>query len=341
MRISNLSIVFFLLTLISCDLNDPVPSSDVRPNTTYFPLVDGQYRVFYVEDTLTVENEKDSTSVYFLREEYSDGGFIGGDTLFYVTRYSRTPEVASWTQLPARWVVRKSPTKIEVQEYGINYIKLVEPLRFEKQWNGNAMNAFPDEYYTVIEHGQAYSIDTLNFPFTVKVRHGLFRNNAAIGIDSVFEQYAEGVGLIRKVNVQQSENIINTFVFSFKDSVILNPFVDYKDQEVITNSRQLFFEQYKTDQLPNPFYGLEDFERDDEMVYNPLYNVSDDSIINWFIKYQPFAASSSDDWEYPYTENSDTLVATQVAYPYPNFGDSTRNGRHFVQELVEYGIDSK
>ncbi len=202
-------------SLGSCNVGTLEPES-TNLGLEYFPLEEGQYIDYQVEDIqYTILNPPD-TSRYQLREligeEFID---IEGNPAFRLERYRRADANAPWA-LDSIWQIKRSTTQAIVIQNNQPLIKLVFPLGEGVEWVGTAFFRVnrtdtiidPVTSDTTIQEtfiGDRYRVENFNKPLTF----GDFSfdstltviqsdDSSRISIDRRREIYAANRGLIYK-----------------------------------------------------------------------------------------------------------------------------------------------
>lgn len=189
-----LFILIGLFMLFSCKKEDGEMPED---GYNYFPLDVGLYTVFnVVEIDIDAAVSRYDTSRYQLKEKlhsvYTDNT---GTPCIRVERYKRVSDSLSW-QISDVWYFYRNERNAQKVEENMRYIRLVFPLDPNVIWNGNAMNTLESWDYRYENIGVAATINSLDFPQTLKVNQRF--NFNFVEYENCWEMYAPGVGLISK-----------------------------------------------------------------------------------------------------------------------------------------------
>ena len=182
-----------MIIFTGCD-NSAVDPDINDLGINYFPLNNGDYRIYDVEEIIFSVLGND-TSIYQLKETVVDF-FVNssGDLSYTLHRFSRTDAGTVWG-LDSIWTARRSLYQAIAVENNIPFIKLVFPLKEDVIWDGNALNGIAmDEY----EMRDIFEIRTIfdEEVKTVTVLQGdeedlLFK-------DERTEIFGENIGLLEK-----------------------------------------------------------------------------------------------------------------------------------------------
>lgn len=168
----------------------------------YFPLEIGNYRTYQIEKiTFSLFSETD-TARYQLKELVADTFHTQQETSYILHRFSRTHAEDPW-QLDSVWTARRTQNHAVVVQNNIPFLKLVFPVREQKQWDGNLFNALPEDTYEITEIGGNIETPAGNFADLLTV----FENNdpdTLIFQDIRQSVYSRNVGLI-----YQKSSILN------------------------------------------------------------------------------------------------------------------------------------
>lgn len=148
-----LPVVF--LTVVGCGEDERV---NLPSDSDYFPLRKGFYQVYTVHErnfALQVETEN---VTYQLKTEVVDSfaNQEGGYT-FTIHRSKRTTPNDPW-EFDRVWSMRMNPAKVVTSEENIQYVKAVFPATQNRYWDGNALNNFPADEYTLTDTGHSYAL---------------------------------------------------------------------------------------------------------------------------------------------------------------------------------------
>ncbi|MCO6500143.1 MAG: hypothetical protein J5I47_07170 [Vicingus serpentipes] len=190
--------LFILIFFSSCKKN----RDNVSPNMgySYAGLDLGSYIVYDVDSYHYNKPFNVDTIVQFQIKEVVDARYMDleGEEAFKIIRYRKEKDSTQWV-LQDVWNAKRTITNYQKDEENIRYIKLIFPVRDNKNWNGNAMNNNGAEEYEYVSVNQreivgSYTLDSvltvLQFEDVNLVQERFFE-----------EKYAAGIGLISKKSV--------------------------------------------------------------------------------------------------------------------------------------------
>ncbi len=185
-----------LLLILGCE----APESTARrgPGYDYFPLETGRYIEYEVSEVrYDVTSSAPSRAAYFLREVCGQS-FLGttGIKQFPIERYKKTRPDAAWT-LDSIWTAYQLPDRAVRVENNVAFVKLTFPLANQSTWNGNLLNASPEENYQA-QFDAAFPAQN-DFPTSLTVVHR--RDSSLVSLYKRNEVYVPGVGLVYKEDI--------------------------------------------------------------------------------------------------------------------------------------------
>jgi hypothetical protein len=188
-----LYISFLIIILFSCKRKEE--TYDLGGD--YFPIRSlGSYIIYDVE-RITYQASGKDTSRYQLKEEAGDTAWLNGKLYYKVLRYTRSDTSVSWPSIPdSVWYQYNNNAQAVKTENNRSFIKLVFPVEENKTWNGNALNIYSADNYTMENVGRPYTVAGHYFPATLKVVQEDAPN--LVNEDQRYEVYAKGIGLIEK-----------------------------------------------------------------------------------------------------------------------------------------------
>ena len=218
-----LGVVFF-----SCKKDHPVVSSpDFGYN--YFPNDVGRYIICQV-DSISYDDplsRPPDTTRYLLKELIAATFFdnSGRPTLrierYYKMYHFNTHSYDSVWSVPRVWSANRTTSTAEKVEENIRYIKLVFPVRQNKQWNGNVYNMLGSKEYQITSADQSETINTVHFDSVATVSQFDEENLVLSQIEK--EKFARNVGLIYKQRdslVKQGTNFADTTGYRVTQKII-------------------------------------------------------------------------------------------------------------------------
>lgn len=185
--------VVVVMMLVSCSEDE----ADRTNAEEYFPMVVGMYQVYDIQEIQYSAFSPPVLSTYQLQQEIIDSFKNGEGGITYVIHRSiRQQATDDWNYLNT-WSMYRSDQFSVVQEENIKFVKLIDPLQVNNQWNGNLFNSLGEDSYRIESIGKVFSDDQGSvFENTVVVNQSDERN--LLFQDERIEVYASGVGLVFK-----------------------------------------------------------------------------------------------------------------------------------------------
>jgi hypothetical protein len=193
---------FMALFFFSCDIEKNVPGTSGW-GQEYFPLEGNSYRIYDVNKIdYSILGNIDSAR-YYLKEVVSDSFLnLNNEYSYVLGRYKKSGLESEWA-LDSVWTATRYQGKVVVTENNVPYIKLVFPVLENKKWDGNMMNGFDEEKYTMGNIGRAFTSGKVNHPATLSI---LQKDNpdTLLVREKKWEVYGKNIGLIYKeiINVR-------------------------------------------------------------------------------------------------------------------------------------------
>jgi hypothetical protein len=186
----------------------------------YFPIRSQGAYIIYDVERITYQASGFDTNNYQLKEVSGDTAWLNGKLYYKVLRYIRPDSLASWPFQPdSVWYQYNNNAQAVKTENNRPFIKLVFAVEENKSWNGNALNTYSSDNYTMVNVGKSYSADGHYFPSTLKVVQQ--DDTSLVNEDQRYEVYAKGLGMIEKYS--------NTVLFCSEPSCISNKINFNKD----------------------------------------------------------------------------------------------------------------
>jgi hypothetical protein len=189
--------------LASCqkDTNSTdLPSFD----NSFYPLTVGSWISYKVVDIrIDSEINLNDTSEYQLKELIESVEEQNNDYINYrLERYIRTNEKDDW-QIRDVWLIRQYARRIHKIEENIEYYKLINPVKLDEKWDGNAFNTSDEQIYEI-----SALTDTLFHNISLKKSTVLQIDQSSL-IDKTLaqEDYIENIGLAYKIDIDVELNI--------------------------------------------------------------------------------------------------------------------------------------
>lgn len=169
----------------------------------YFPLENGLYRVYLVEETHFFLNtgcvENSEAVTYYVKEVVVDSfENLEGGYSYRIARFSRDTPADAWDQ-DSIWTARRDNNRAVMVENNIPILKLSFPLEDNRQWDGNALNDREEDTYVLTGVFRPYTaeVGNMSFPKTVTVVQEDF-DDLIVFKDIRKEIYAEDIGMAYK-----------------------------------------------------------------------------------------------------------------------------------------------
>jgi hypothetical protein len=166
----------------------------------YFPLESGRYIIYDVQEQQYALNAAHTLRSYQLKEVtgsvYSD---VTGQPAYRLLRYRRSTQTQPW-QADSIWSARMVNNEAIRTENGLDFVKLIVPVRDQLSWNGNRYNIRGQDDYIVRNSKQPYRVFDKQFNETVTVVEQ--NDSTLVSQDKRIDVYAKGIGLIYKERVQ-------------------------------------------------------------------------------------------------------------------------------------------
>jgi hypothetical protein len=197
-----ISLVAYVLAACSATNVEPDP---MREGYNFFPLKKGIQREYLVEELRYNSFDDSVLKVYELKEIVVDS-FIDqeNEVVYLLNRYTRTSSTVPWREDPdSVWSAKISKKVAVVNENTVPFIKLVFPVKEGLEWNGNGMNGYESEDYTIRDLNKRFvSNYTDNKTLTVVQKD----DDSEISTYRKLEIYAYDSGLVYKENINLQYN---------------------------------------------------------------------------------------------------------------------------------------
>ena len=171
-----------------------------RPDTEYFPLKVGLYRIYSVEENIYSELNPPVLTEYELKTEIVDS-FVNqeGGTTFVIHRSTRDTENDPW-EFQETWSARLNSYQAVEIEGNVSFVRIVFPASKNKMWDGNVLNALEEDDYVIELSGGKSTLETgVELDDLVMINQEEKLN--ALVRDEREEVYARGIGLAYKKSV--------------------------------------------------------------------------------------------------------------------------------------------
>ena len=197
-----LFVLFLGVVFFSCKKDKViVPSTDFGYN--YFPNDVGHYVIYQVDSIGRDDLSNHHDSTRYLLKELIAATFLDNanrptlriERYYQFYHFSTHTWDTAWS-VPKVWTANRTQTTLEKKEENITYLKLVFPVKQDKQWNGNTYNALGDKEYQITSVDQHETINALSFDSVATVTQ--FQKKDIIDTIDEAEKYARNIGLIYK-----------------------------------------------------------------------------------------------------------------------------------------------
>lgn len=190
-----LYLYIFLLLVVGCSDTELEPDTSIY-GYEYFPLATGTYQIFNVSQTDYLNTGEVVTRDYQLRHEIEESFISADQETFVITRFTRVNENSDWEYLNT-WQSRKTEFNAIVTEGNRPLLKLVFPIEAGASWNGNSFNSLEQDTYVIDSLGFPFRLNDEDFENTLTVIQA-DNQDFIVSLDTRFEIYAKGVGLVYK-----------------------------------------------------------------------------------------------------------------------------------------------
>ena len=192
----------FVLLLLACSKEEEQPV--VSWENDYYPIKIGWWISYQVEEiTIDKESAVNDTLRYQIKNVIAD--CIEENTnykSYRVEEYKRTSSKNEW-QHYRNWELKHYSKSIHIIKNNIEIISLINPVRLNDTWDGNAYNSEEKEEYKL------KSIkDSLLNKKTRKIAQ-VEHDNMENLIEKIYaiDEFAKDIGLVKKVNIDVELNI--------------------------------------------------------------------------------------------------------------------------------------
>lgn len=167
----------------------------------YFPVGQGSYRIYRVKAAEYSILGEIVASDYFVKEVIADSALnLAGEYTYLLNRYIRQTENDEWRPDSVRTILMDR-TRATVTENNVPFVKMVFPLRENKEWNGNAFNTRGEELYKMTSVGRGVEIGDVAYPHAVTIVQ-MDNPDTLLARDKRIEIYGKEIGLLYKETVQ-------------------------------------------------------------------------------------------------------------------------------------------
>ena len=203
-----------IITVLFQSCGDDTETAPIEFGYDYFPLEIGKYIEYDVDSIIygvTTGNNSFRNNSIQLREEVTDS-FLDSDghAVYRIERFERKDDTEEW-RINNVWTATVTDRQAERTEEDLRFIKMVFPVSDNTEpWDGNESI---DENLSISVEGQGvfvfkhwiYQYDEIGVPLEVNsfsfddvVTISQADENNFIQLRSSFEQYARGVGLVKR-----------------------------------------------------------------------------------------------------------------------------------------------
>lgn len=185
---------FLAFALLSCNKREVLPPEDL--GLDYFPLAENSVTIYDVDSTVYNDFNNSSTNFKFQLKDTTVATAVDNENVvnYRIERYKKTA-----TQ---NWVFQKVLSKRVInnraEELVDNkrYVRLVFPVKTDRNWNGNLYNNDDAQTYLITSANEPMAIGNLQFDNTATVNQ--INDVNLIREDIINETYAKGIGLVLK-----------------------------------------------------------------------------------------------------------------------------------------------
>lgn len=164
-------LLFFLFGSFLVLINACKKDSTLEPGRwydEYFPAKSGAY-IIYACDSLVYNDFTNNIDTFnFLIKEYYESEFVdnAGRPALRLERWKQEHPDSAW-YIKDVWFVLKTKEKVEKIEEDVRLTKLVFPIRANKEWDANALNALNARIFEYENIHQPFNVLNQNFDSTV------------------------------------------------------------------------------------------------------------------------------------------------------------------------------
>jgi hypothetical protein len=186
-------ISFLVIVLFACKRNE----EEFETGSEYYPVRDSGSAIIYDVQKINYRPSGRDTLNFQLKEMIGDTLLLNGQLCYKILRFTRPNASALWPSQPdSVWYTYKNASTAVKSENNAKFIKMVFPVEEGMVWNGNALNTWGTENYTIQKLKYPYTVNSHYFPTTLTVIQRFDTN--AIYQHVRFEVYSKGMGLIHK-----------------------------------------------------------------------------------------------------------------------------------------------
>lgn len=194
--------LLYLLTLIiafGCGKNVTENVVTVE-NSNYYPVKVGTYRIYKMDSTVYSDLFADTIKTTYRLKEHLSEAFLdnSGQQIYRVMRYLQLAnDSGTFNGQPWRFLesttIKPNGDEIQIVEDNAVYLKLLFPLKVNKQWNGNIYNTKGVQTYTVSDIDISKQVMGQNV-LTTKIIEQSQRSKLAV--QEQWKRYAQNLGLV-------------------------------------------------------------------------------------------------------------------------------------------------
>lgn len=187
---------FALLLLVpSCKKDEIIPPDPYFRE--YFPAEVGSYIIYECDSIIFDDFNQVVDTQTFRIKEYFESSFTDntGRPAIRIERYKQFGPAGTW-HLKDVWQLAKTDQQVEKVEEDVRMIKLIFPVKEDKEWDINALNNVGARTVAYKDVHTSYSTGSLSFDSTITVENTDPKNLINEYRDT--EIFAKNVGLIYK-----------------------------------------------------------------------------------------------------------------------------------------------
>jgi len=143
------------------------------------------------------------TTDYQLKEEVVDSITVADETTYRLNRYRRENEFQPWA-IDLVWSARINTYQAIIVENNIPIIKLSFPVKEDRRWDGNAMNAREFDEFKMVNVDTSFLVDDQEYPNSLEMFKEDLIDPLQITNDNYhMEVFSKGTGLIYKLDIDK------------------------------------------------------------------------------------------------------------------------------------------
>lgn len=198
----------FIVTLfVGCNSdNDDVIKPNLNHN--YAGLEVGKFVVYTVDSIFFNDFNSSIDTFNFHVKEKIESQFIDleGDEAYRIERFKKPIDSTNWV-LTDVWSSKLATTNYQKVEENIRFIKLIFPIRINKNWNGNNKNNIGEQIYEYTAVHQPEVIGSFKLDSVSTILQ--FNDINLISQKFFEEKFATNIGLVYKKELNRERDSLN------------------------------------------------------------------------------------------------------------------------------------